>query len=276
MLLNVAAPVRIDPVVLIVDDSGVGREILSGVLEQEGYRIVLADSGHAALQLAQQQHPDVILLDVVMPELDGFEVCRRLRSSSGHSEIPVIMITALDDRASRHRGFEAGADDFVSKPIDPIELRLRVRTITRLNRFKRLSEARTQFARLADLSPDGIVALDGDARVLMHNPAAALMFGDTLTGRAFHEVVRPDSLGAFRDWFTRVTPERTVAVLLEATDRSGARLPLEVSGIAAPWDRASAVVCVTRDMSEQLQLRERLQQEPAPRSDRPRHLGTGA
>lgn len=250
----------IAPTVLIVDDTPAGREVLQSVLAQEGYQILVADSGHAALQLAQTSHPDVILLDAMMPDLDGFEVCRRLRRAPQCAEIPVIMVTALDDRGSRHLGFEAGADDFVSKPVDRIELRLRVRTITRLNRFRRLAEARARFAHLADLSPDGIIAISRDARVLMHNPAAARMFGDELPERDFHELVRPGSLAAFRDWFSRVTPERTAAVRLEAIGRGGARLPLELSGIAAPWEAADAVVCVTRDMSEQIQLRDRLHQ----------------
>jgi putative two-component system response regulator len=78
--------------------------------------------------------PDLILLDVMMPGMDGFEVCRRLRADSVLGEVPILMITALDDRSSRLQGIQAGADDFITKPIDSVELLARVQGITRLNR----------------------------------------------------------------------------------------------------------------------------------------------
>jgi PAS domain S-box-containing protein len=96
------------------------------------------------LNRAADLSPDLILLDVMMPGMDGFEVCRRLRASDQLAEVPIILVTALDDRDSRIQGMEAGADDFVTKPIDRVELRARVRTVTRLNRYRRLLAERTQ------------------------------------------------------------------------------------------------------------------------------------
>ena len=112
--------------ILIVDDSAGGREALQGALTNRGYDLVFAASGPEALQLASRRVPDLVLLDVMMPEMDGFEVCRRLRGDPKLAEVPVIMITALDDRDARIRGLEAGADDFISKPFDVGRLRAQV------------------------------------------------------------------------------------------------------------------------------------------------------
>ncbi|MFM2005911.1 MAG: hypothetical protein RLZZ09_1566 [Pseudomonadota bacterium] len=148
--------------VLIVDDSVAARETLIDALEGQGYELYQAGGGAEALALADGLKPDVILLDVMMPEMDGFEVCRRLRADTELAEAPVLMVTALDDRASRLKGIEAGADDFIAKPIDRIEMRARVRTITRLNRYRKLREEHTRLERaLEELSETHEATLAG-------------------------------------------------------------------------------------------------------------------
>ncbi len=124
--------------ILIVDDQLSVRDTLEALLAAPDYRLEVASTGAQALALAADLMPDVILLDVMMPVMDGFEACRRLRADPRLAEVPVVMVTALDDHDSRLRGINAGADDFVTKPFDHIELRARVRTITRLNRYRRL------------------------------------------------------------------------------------------------------------------------------------------
>src|SRR6476646_6448835 len=119
--------------VLIVDDDLTARETLVAMLEGERYDLQVAKDGAQALQVLAEIQPDIILLDVMMPGMDGYEVCRRIRSTPELAEVPIILLTALDDRASLLRGIEAGADDFLSKPADRRELTARVRTITRLN-----------------------------------------------------------------------------------------------------------------------------------------------
>lgn len=130
--------------ILIVDDEPGGRYTLEGLLADQAYELAFASSGPETLEKATELIPDLILLDVMMPGMDGFEVCEYLRADPLLAEVPIILVTALDDRDSRLRGLQVGADDFISKPFDPVELRARVRTITRLNRYRRLLSERTQ------------------------------------------------------------------------------------------------------------------------------------
>lgn len=137
-------------VVLIIDDDSTARTALEMLLKPEGYCLAFATNGFEGLNKARALRPDLILLDVMMPGLHGFDVCRRLRQEPQLAELPVVMVTALDDRDSRLEGLEAGADDIISKPYDRAELKARVRTITRLNRYRRLLETEEQLARLAN------------------------------------------------------------------------------------------------------------------------------
>jgi putative two-component system response regulator len=128
--------------ILIVDDDAGGRYALESMLDEQGYHIEMAVNGPEALEKARQLQPDVILLDVMMPGIDGFEVCRRIRKDPVIAEIPIILLTALDDRKSFLKGLEAGADDYITKPYDRYELRARLLGITRLNRYKKLLDER--------------------------------------------------------------------------------------------------------------------------------------
>lgn len=128
--------------VLIVDDEPSGRQTLEAVLEGEGYRLEMAENGFQALEKARMLLPDVILLDVMMPGLTGFEVCERIRADEQMAEIPIIILTALDDRNSMLKALESGADDFISKPFDRHELRARLVGILRLNRYQKLVNER--------------------------------------------------------------------------------------------------------------------------------------
>ena len=117
------------PVVLVVDDVQANRELLEGHLVELGYDVRQARDGLEALALVAEAEPDLVLLDVDMPRLDGIEVCRRLKAADRTRLVPVIIVTAFQDRAVRLSGLEAGADDFLTKPIDAKELLIRCRVL---------------------------------------------------------------------------------------------------------------------------------------------------
>ena len=135
--------------ILIVDDEPSAIATIEATFSGEAYDLEFAENGAIALERADAFLPDLILLDVMMPGMDGFEVCRRLRTTPKLAEVPIIILTALDDRNSRLLGIESGADDFITKPVDRQELRLRARTILRLNRYRTLLTQRENLRELA-------------------------------------------------------------------------------------------------------------------------------
>ncbi|MFO1419079.1 MAG: response regulator [Methylotetracoccus sp.] len=197
------------PRILVIDDEPVSSESLNALLTGQGYELRFAANGADGLQMAESDPPDLILLDVMMPGMNGFEVCRRVRANAMLAEIPVVMITALDDPASRLSGIESGADDFISKPFNRGELRARVRTITRLNRYRRLIVQTAQMQWLLDHASDGYLLLDGEERIEYANGAARRFLGiaddadvplATFTGLASGQRYRLEPQEAWASW----------------------------------------------------------------------------
>lgn len=161
-------------IILIVDDNEFGRDILKRLLITKGYQLAFAANGIEALAKATELTPDLILLDIMMPGIDGYEVCRRLRKDPVLADVPIIMLTALDEPQARMKGIEAGADDFITKPFDRDELRARVQTIIRLNRFRRLIHERAKFEWVIENADDGYVITDLNDQIVYTNSRAKL------------------------------------------------------------------------------------------------------
>ncbi|MBI5365804.1 MAG: response regulator [Planctomycetes bacterium] len=118
--------------ILAAEDYPANAELLKECLTGGGYQVALAVNGEEALKMALADPPDIILLDVVMPKMDGFEVCRRLKENKLTSGIPILIVTALDSDTDKERGIQAGADDFLNKPINIFEVLTRVRSLLRV------------------------------------------------------------------------------------------------------------------------------------------------
>ncbi|MBV9374371.1 MAG: PleD family two-component system response regulator [Alphaproteobacteria bacterium] len=171
--------------VLVVDDIEANVRLLEAKLSSEYFDVLTASDGYAALQIADAELPDVILLDVMMPRMDGFEVCRRLKANRQTADIPVVMVTALSDVASRLRGLEAGADDFLTKPVNDIALFARVRSLVRLKRM--MEELRVREDICHQLGGPGAPApeTEGPARILIidDDEFAVARMSETLSPR---------------------------------------------------------------------------------------------
>jgi len=185
--------------ILVVDDEDRNRRLLAAMLEAEGYVVLEAANGERALELALQSPPDLILLDIMMPGMDGYEVARALKADTATQAIPVVMVTALDDRDSRLRGLEAGAEEFVTKPVDRNELCIRVRNLLRLKELrdhleqlveemtaklaaeveerKRIERKQARLVAIIEATPDMVATGGLDGRVIYYNPAGLRMLG---------------------------------------------------------------------------------------------------
>lgn len=123
-------------VILIVDDTPDNLLVLFSYLEEKGYKVLLAEDGESALQIAQSKAPDLILLDVLMPKIDGFETCRRLKAKPSTKEIPVIFLTALSETVNKVQGFKLGGVDYITKPSEQEEVLVRIQTHLDLQRMR--------------------------------------------------------------------------------------------------------------------------------------------
>ena len=154
--------------ILVVDDVEPNVRLLEAKLTLEYYEVLTAMDGASALEVAAAERPDIILLDVMMPEMDGFETCRRLKADPVTRHIPVVLVTALDGREDKIKGLEAGADDFVTKPIDDVILFARVKSLVRLKAVMDELREREESGRRMGVDTDGAGRLRGSGgRVLI-------------------------------------------------------------------------------------------------------------
>ncbi|PKF78568.1 hybrid sensor histidine kinase/response regulator [Vibrio sp. vnigr-6D03] len=213
------------PLIVVADDEPVNLQILDSFLKMEGYRVKTAKDGTEALELVQQEKPELLLLDVMMPGLSGYQVCEQVRLSYDHSELPVIMLTALSQTNDRIKGFDSGANDYLTKPFNKLELASRIKAhlaagkaeLRRIENDKLQAELKqralveanlleTQGRLLEQLesAPEAILCLRDDGRIRFANEAAAKLFKRTqeqLKRSNGDEVIAPKYLNLQEDHF---------------------------------------------------------------------------
>jgi DNA-binding response OmpR family regulator len=208
--------------ILVVDDVPRNVKLLADLLTAKGYSAVTASSGREALAQVEAERPDLVLLDVVMPEMSGYEVCHKIRKNPATEILPVIMVTALDPTEERVKGLDSGADDFLTKPINQAELLARVRSLLRIKELyatiqaqasqlsewnksleHRVQEQVTQLERLGRLkrffSPqlaELIVAGGADDPLKTHRREVTVVFLDLRGFTAFAETTEPEEVMA--------------------------------------------------------------------------------
>ena len=206
--------------ILVVDDTPVNVKLLADLLAAKGYAVVTAASGKEALEKVDAERPDLVLLDVMMPGMTGYEVCQKLREAEATAMLPVVMVTALDPTQERVKGIDAGADDFLSKPINQPELLARVRSLLRvkalhdqLNDLNRTLEGRVaaQVAELQNLgrlkrffSPqlaEAILSGGTEDPLKSHRREITVVFLDLRGFTAFAETAEPEEvMGVLREY----------------------------------------------------------------------------
>ncbi len=173
-------------IILIVDDEEDILEFLRYNLEREGYRVVCARDGSEAIEMARGKSPDLIVLDLMLPEIDGFEVCKRLKLHKETEDIPIIMLTAKAEETDIVVGLEIGADDYITKPFSPKVLIARIRDV--LRRRKNIGDSKEKVIKLNELTIDPIrheVLVDGEELHLTYSEFKILYLLASEAGRVF-------------------------------------------------------------------------------------------
>lgn len=244
--------------ILAVDDDPKALGLLQQLLGSENYRLLAVADACRVLETARRERPDGILLDVMMPERDGFEICAELRRDPDLAAVPIILLTALDDRESRLRGLDVGADEFLTKPFNAVELRIRLRTIVRLNRYRRLHEESSRYEAAMLHSSEGIVLAELDGTIVRRNAAfdrlVALEHRTQSNLLAHFSAPASAQLAAFAQ-AGEVSSLRCTASFLRggSPDRT-----VELTVSRVPWERRELLQCHLRDVTSEKLLEAQL------------------
>ncbi|MBM7868083.1 EAL domain-containing protein [Heliobacterium gestii] len=258
------------PLILVADDDRAMRLLVRRALEKDGYAVIEAEDGAAALETYEKAEPDIVLMDVLMPGMDGFAVCAALQKLPRNRRVPVLMITGLEDDASVEKAFASGATDYITKPLHWAVLRQRVRRLLLARQTeKNLSARETQLSAVASALGEGLIVLDAEGRLTLINPEAERLLGWSmaeLLGRNVHPIIHN------RRYEGALLPESDCPVLKTIDDgktyrsdeeyftrKDGALFP--VSLVSTPLrvnDRIIGAVAAFRDISERKEVEEKL------------------
>jgi two-component system, NtrC family, sensor kinase len=246
--------------VLVVDDDPVVRKLLGHILSHEGFEVWMATDAGQAFAILAERLPCLLLSDVMLPDVDGFEICSRLKHDPRTAHIPVTLITASAGPAHVHQVLAAGAVDYIKKPFDRDEILMRVRIQIRLHESMRDHQRlERQLTVISSAAKDAIIIMDGEGRVSHWNKAAESIFGYSPTeilGHDLHSLLAPAAFGGEYEKAAprfRATGAGSIVgqtVELVAIRKSGEEFPIELSLASAVVDDAWCAVGIARDISE--------------------------
>jgi PAS domain S-box-containing protein len=270
---------QVNPIILAIDDNVVSLGVLTGCLREQGFQIIVARSGHEGLEKARADKPDLILLDVMMPDIDGFETCHRLKTAEDTKDIPVIFITALQDAGDKVKGFAAGGVDYITKPLQKEEMLARIKTHLQLQAHKKqlqqeiaerqrkeeaLNESEMHYRTLLDKLPDAVFIHDITGKLFDINEEACRRLGYS----------REELLQKHPKEFTQEKPQEGYAFVLsqlrtqgraidtsEHITKTGARIPCEIAMNLIQYKGQPMILSISRDITEHRQAAEKVQQQ---------------
>lgn len=240
--------------ILVVDDEPLNVELLQAILEPAGYTVLPAVNGVQALKILSETRVDLVLLDVMMPLADGFEVTRRVRADEAIKGTPIILVTALHETSQKITGIEAGCDEFLTKPFDKREVLARVKTLLRLNYLRTQINEKEKFERVMDKMNDGLVVLDSGLRGIRSNQKGRELLGmDELSPGWIERLAKAFPKG-YKGDLEHDLPLHDLEFDLERarTDDQGLLIVSVGSTVIRDSDgRTDSVVMILRDVTEQ-------------------------
>ncbi len=251
-----------DSLILVVDDIVENLDVLRNVLEQQGYRVAVTSSGRMALRIVNRVNPDLILLDVMMPEMDGMEVCRRLKQTPKTSHIPIIFVTAKDDIENIVQGFQLGAVDYIRKPFQVEEICARVDTQVKVKKLleeqKRLimglRSSEEQFNLISAYSPTAVFHADKDGCIVYTNERWRKIFNlsveDSL-GFGWIELVHPDDINMAKQFMKK--GEATFRIIVNNEERILQGQTKTVQGPEGQTCYVGSINDITEDVNKEQQ-----------------------
>lgn len=255
--------------VLAVDDNRTNLHILSVFLKKLGHRVILAENGAEALQRFAEDRPDLILLDIMMPILDGFEVARRVKAHTSETWVPIIFLSALDRDENLVEGLEAGGDDYLTKPINFVVLEAKMRSMQRsLMLQQRSVESLKRLQTISDNVLEAIITISPDAGIVNSNAAAEKIFGSpvaTLIGQDFCLLLSEPHRSRYRDYLTHSRSSASSPILgqeqeVEAMRHDGTLFPAELAISEVRLNDAPLFICVLRDVTERKRTERKLRE----------------
>ena len=262
-----STPDKLTPSILIVDDDSISRDMLRRVLEPNGYRIEESVDATEGLAKYQEIHPTIVLLDAMMPGINGFEMCARLQSLSQSTPVPVIMITALNDDASVERAFKAGATDYITKPVHWPALLQRVQRLVQTSQaVEALQAERTLLRTVIDNLPDYIIAEDLDGRFSLsnvaHTLAARVGKSEDMIGKTAFDFFPPNLAEQWASDDLKVLGSGEALLNLERTiiDAFGKSQPILTTKVPIRnvHGEIQGLVALSRDISDQKRMENEL------------------